>query len=151
MADLGAFFEGRARAWADDRAFWERFAAFRIERTCGVENASGEKCLVSPGHAGLHVLAPAEGETSLRYFDSTGEPRILSRGARRWRDGAGLTSIPRNEGPRESDVVLGVKCLCNEGVQACPIHPGRLRSMVERIRFRIAFDERVARGKARHG
>ena len=109
MTDLAPFYEGRARAWADDRAFWERFAAFRLERTCGVENPAGEKCLVSPGHVGLHVLAPAEGETFMRYFDHAGEARTLSPGLRRWREGAGLNSIPRNEEPRQYDVVLGRK------------------------------------------
>lgn len=108
MTNLGPFFERRALAWAEDRVFWERFAAFRIERTCGVLHTTGEKCVLSPGHIGLHVLTPAEGETSLRYFDSTGEPRVLvSAGQRRFRQGAGLDSIPRNVGPRESDVVLG--------------------------------------------
>ena len=109
MTDLAPFFEGQARAWADDRAFWERFAAWRIERTCGVENLSGEGCVLSPGHRWLHVLAPAEGETSLRYFDHAGEPRTLTAGQRRFREGAGLNSIPRNEEPREYDVVLGPK------------------------------------------
>lgn len=148
MTNLGPFFAGQVRAHADDRAFWERFAAFRIERTCGVEHVSGGKCLVSPGHVGMHVLAPAEGETSLRYFDSSdAEPHTLSARARRWREGAGLNSIPRNVGPQEHDRVLGVQCVCNIGVQNCPIHPGRLRSQIERIRFRIAFDKRVAEGR----
>ena len=56
-------------------------------------------------------------------------------------------SDPRNVGPREYDRVLGVECVCNVGVQECPIHPGRLRTQDERVQFRIDFDERVAAGK----
>ena len=34
-------------------------------------------------------------------------------------------------------------CVCNVGVQECPIHPGRLRSKEEKIAFRKAWDARV--------
>lgn len=145
MTDLGAFFEGQVRAWADDRAFWDQFAAFRIKRTCGVRHATGGKCVVSPGHRGMHVLPPAEGEMSLRYFDnSEAELRTLAPRIRLW---VGVPPDPRNEDPREHDRILGSECVCNIGVRECPIHPGRLRSMIERIRFRVAFDERVAAGR----
>ena len=153
MTNLGTFFEGQVRAYADDRAFWERFAAWRIQRTCGVEHASGEKCVVSPGHRGMHVLTPAEGETALRYFNDgeTGEPRTLSPGRRLWRDGAGLASIPRNDRPHEHDRVLGAECLCNVGAQECQIHPARpfLRGSDKegQLAFRKAWDARVDEGR----
>lgn len=34
-------------------------------------------------------------------------------------------------------------CLCNEGVQPCVVHPGRLRSQGEKIKFRKDWDRRV--------
>jgi Na+-translocating ferredoxin:NAD+ oxidoreductase RNF subunit RnfB len=36
-------------------------------------------------------------------------------------------------------------CLCNIGVQACPVHPGNLRTKEEKISFRKRWDEDVER------
>ena len=47
---------------------------------------------------------------------------------------------------RAYDILLGVKCVCNVGVQYCEMHPDRLREQAEKITFRKAWDDRVETG-----
>ena len=35
------------------------------------------------------------------------------------------------------------RCVCNIGVQECPVHPGRLLSKEEKIQFRKNWDSKV--------
>ncbi len=38
-------------------------------------------------------------------------------------------------------------CVCNVGVQECPVHPGRLMDQEEKVAFRKAWDARVDAGR----
>lgn len=42
----------------------------------------------------------------------------------------------------------GQVCLCNVGVQECPIHPGHLMTQEEKIASRKSWDARVDAGKS---
>lgn len=41
------------------------------------------------------------------------------------------------------------ECVCNVGVQECPIHPGRLLTTLERILNEKDWDRRVKEGKTK--
>jgi hypothetical protein len=36
-----------------------------------------------------------------------------------------------------------IDCVCNVGVQECPVHPGRLKTQEEKIEFRKKWDARA--------
>lgn len=53
---------------------------------------------------------------------------------------------PEASFPLSAGVMLR-DCLCNVGVQECPVHPGRLRTKDEKIAFRKAWDAAVDEGR----